>query len=160
MLNLTLICLGRMREKHYVAAFDEYAKRLSPYCKLTLLELPEVKLAQNPSQAEIKSALIRESEDIFRHIPSSAFLVAMCIEGQLLTSEELAQVLLDCANKGKGRLCFVVGSSFGLDDTVKQRANLCLSMSKMTFPHHLARVMLAEQLYRAVMINGKSKYHK
>lgn len=160
MLNLTLICMGRMREKYYIAAFEEYAKRLSPYCKLSLIELPEVKTAQNPSKAEIKAALFKESQEIARHIPSGSYLVAMCIEANQITSEELAHIFSQKAGEGMGKLCFIVGSSFGLDEGLKQRCDLRLSMSKMTFPHHLARVMLIEQLYRAVMINEKSKYHK
>lgn len=160
MLSLTLICVGRMREKHYIAAFEEYAKRLSPYCKLTLIELTEAKTPQAPSKAAVKSALSREAEEIFRHIPSGSYLVAMCIEGSQLSSEELAHVLSDGANKGMSRFCFIVGSSFGLDEGLKERCDLRLSMSKMTFPHHLARVMLIEQLYRGVMINENSKYHK
>ncbi|NLV87208.1 MAG: 23S rRNA (pseudouridine(1915)-N(3))-methyltransferase RlmH [Clostridiales bacterium] len=160
MLNLTLICVGRMREKYYIAAFEEYAKRLSPYCKLSLIELSEVKTAQNPSKAEIKAALSKEAVEIYRHIPSGSYLVAMCIEANQVSSEELARIFFDKAGKGVSRLCFIVGSSFGLDEGLKQRCDLRLSMSKMTFPHHLARVMLVEQLYRAVMINEKSKYHK
>lgn len=160
MLNISIICVGRMREAHYISAFSEYAKRLTPYCKFELTELAEVRLPQNPSQAEIDSGLGLEALDIEKHLPSGAFLIAMCVEGIKLSSDEFAAMLQKCANTGRSRLCFVVGSSFGLSSTIKARADLCLSMSEMTFPHHLARVMLAEQIYRGIMINEGSKYHK
>ncbi|MEG1165311.1 MAG: 23S rRNA (pseudouridine(1915)-N(3))-methyltransferase RlmH [Oscillospiraceae bacterium] len=160
MLNITLICVGKMREAHYISAFAEYEKRLTPYCKFEHIELAEAKLPLSPSPAEIDAGLKKEFADIIRHIPNGAILIAMCIEGTELSSKELADFFQKCANKGKSRLCFVIGSSFGLDDDIKRRADLRLSMSKMTFPHHLARVMLAEQLYRGIMINEGSKYHK
>lgn len=160
MLNITLICVGRMRENHYISAFAEYEKRLKPFCKFELTELNEVKLSQNPSQAEIESGVAKEAVTIESHIPSGAYVIAMCIEGKQISSNAFAELLQKCANDGKSRICFVVGSSFGLDTCIKKRADLCLSMSEMTFPHHLARVMLAEQIYRGIMINEGSKYHK
>jgi 23S rRNA (pseudouridine1915-N3)-methyltransferase len=160
MLSINIICVGRMREPHYISAFSEYAKRLTPYCKFELTELPEVRLPQDPSQAEIEAGLSGEAIDIEKHIPSGAYVVAMCIEGKQLSSNEFASLLQKCANTGKSKLCFVVGSSFGLSDIIKNRSDLRLSMSEMTFPHHLARVMLAEQVYRGIMINEGSKYHK
>jgi len=160
MLSINILCVGRMREPHYISAFSEYAKRLTPYCKFELTELPEVRLPQDPSQAEIDSGLNVEALDIEKHIPSGAYIVAMCIEGKQLSSGDFASMLQKCANTGKSRLCFVVGSSFGLSDTIKNRSDFRLSMSEMTFPHHLARVMLAEQIYRGIMINEGSKYHK
>ena len=160
MLSISLICVGRMRETHYISAFAEYEKRLKPYCKLDLIELPEIKLPQNPSQAEIDSGLQKESLEIENSIPSGAYVIALCIEGKQLSSTEFAGLFHKCANDGKSRLCFIIGSSFGLDNCIKKRADFCLSMSEMTFPHHLARVMLAEQIYRGIMINENSKYHK
>lgn len=160
MLNIKLICAGKMKEKHYISAVSEYAKRLAPYCRFDIREVPEVRLPQNPSQAEIDRALEKELSDIKRNIQAGDFVIAMCIEGKLLSSEELAELFSDCANRGKSSLCFVVGSSNGLDGDFKKSADLRLSMSKMTFPHHLARVMLAEQIYRGIMINEGSKYHK
>lgn len=160
MLSITLICVGRMREKHYIAAFEEYVKRLTSYCKVELIELSEIKLSQAPSKAEIQAALSKEASGISRHLPAGAYLISMCIEGSQLSSDELANLFQKCASGGKSKLCFVIGSSFGLDESFKSQTDLRLSMSKMTFPHHLARVMLAEQIYRAVMINEKSKYHK
>ena len=160
MLSINLICVGRMREPHYIAAFNEYDKRLKPFCKFELTELSEVKLPQNPSQAEIEAGLQKEAASIESHIPSGAFVIAMCIEGKQLGSNAFSELLQKCANDGKSKICFVVGSSFGLETCIKTRADLCLSMSEMTFPHHLARVMLAEQIYRGIMINEGSKYHK
>lgn len=160
MLSINLICVGRMREAHYIAAFNEYEKRLKPYCKFELIELPEIKLPQNPSQSEIEAGLQKEAALIENHLPSGAYVIAMCIEGRQLSSSAFSDLLQKCANEGKSRICFVVGSSFGLEPCIKKRADLCLSMSEMTFPHHLARVMLAEQIYRGIMINEGSKYHK
>jgi len=160
MLSINLICVGRMRETHYIKAFAEYEKRLKPYCKFELNELPEVRLPQEPSQAEIEAGLSKEAFSIESHIPSGAYVIAMCIEGKQLSSNAFAELFRKCANEGKSRICFIVGSSFGLDIFIKERADLCLSMSVMTFPHHLARVMLAEQTYRGIMINEGSKYHK
>jgi 23S rRNA (pseudouridine1915-N3)-methyltransferase len=160
MLSIRLICVGKMKEKHYIAAFNEYEKRLLPCCKFETLELAEEKLPPSPADAEISAALAREAVEIRRNIPSGAFTVAMCIEGKALSSTGLAELFNDCANTGKSRVCFVVGSSNGLDEGLKNSADFKLSMSEMTFPHHLARVMLAEQIYRGIMINKGSKYHK
>lgn len=160
MLSVSLIAVGKMREKHYIAAFEEYAKRLSPFCRFECLELAELRLPDRPSAAEISDGLKKEAAEILKHIPSGAVLIAMCIEGGQRSSEEMAALFQRCANSGKSRLCFILGSSFGLDEELKKSADMRLSMSRMTFPHHLARVMLAEQIYRAIMINEGSRYHK
>lgn len=160
MLAVRLICVGKMREKFYIEAFSEYAKRLQAYCKLDLIELTEQRLSDNPSQKEISSALGREAAEIMKNIPPDAYLVAMCVEGKQMKSEDMAKLVSERESSGKPKLCFVVGGSFGLDESVKRRADMRLSMSEMTFPHHLARVMLAEQIYRAFKINEGSRYHK
>ena len=160
MLSISIICVGRMRESHYIAAFAEYEKRLKPYCKFDVTELAEAKLPQDPTPSEIGSGLAKEATEIEKNIASGAFVIAMCIEGRQLGSGEFAGLLQKCANEGKSKLCFIIGSSFGLDTCIKKRADFCMSMSEMTFPHHLARVMLAEQIYRGIMINENSKYHK
>lgn len=160
MLSITLICVGRMRESHYISAFAEYEKRLKPYCRFEVAELAESRLPQNPSKAEIEAGLCKEAAEIERNIPSGAYVIALCIEGKQLGSGEFAELMRKCASEGKSRLCLIIGSSFGLDACIKKRADLCLSMSEMTFPHHLARVMLAEQIYRGIMINENCKYHK
>lgn len=160
MLSITLICTGRLREPHYLAACAEYEKRLKALCAFEIIELPEEKLPKNPSQAQILSALKKEAAEAERHIPASAAKVALCVEGRELSSTELADYLDDCANTGRSRICFIIGSSYGLDEGFKQGCDLRLSMSRMTFPHHLARVMLSEQIYRALGITGGSRYHK
>ena len=160
MLSVKFICVGRMREKFYIDAFEEYAKRLQSYCKLQLAEPPEVKLGESPSAKEIEAALNKESASILAAIPPDAYVVALCVEGRSMPSEGIARLISDRENSGKPKLCFIIGGSFGLADAVKARADLKLSMSPMTFPHHLARVMLVEQLYRGFKINEGSRYHK
>lgn len=160
MLNVKLICVGKMREKYYSDAFNEYAKRLGGYCRFECLELPEQRLGDAPSEAEIAAALEKEGAEILRAVPEGAWLVALCVEGKSLSSEDVARLLASRADSGRPRLCFVVGGSYGLSPAVKARAELRMSMSAMTFPHHLARVMLAEQIYRGFKINEGSRYHK
>lgn len=160
MLAVKFICVGRMREKFYIDAFSEYTKRLQSLCKFEIVEPNEQRLSENPSDREIKAALDKEAQDIMKAIPSDAYVVAMCVEGKQMPSEGMAELIAARENSGKPKLCFVIGGSFGLADSVKQRADMKLSMSKMTFPHHLARVMLIEQLYRGFKINEGSRYHK
>ena len=160
MLGVKLICVGRMREKFYSEAFAEYRKRLGAYCKFECTELTEQRLSDEPSNGEIAAALEKEAGEIEKAVPPDAYLVALCVEGRQRSSEELAALLRERENSGKPRLCFVIGGSYGMSERVKARADLKLSMSKMTFPHHLARVMLAEQIYRAFKINEGSRYHK
>ena len=160
MLGVKLICVGKMREKFYVDAFNEYAKRLSAYCRFELTELTEARLPEAPSPAQIESALEKEAAEIMRNVPQDAYMVALCVEGRQWPSEAMAELIKDRENSGKPRLCFVIGGSYGMAETVKAKADLRLSMSKMTFPHHLARVMLAEQIYRGFKIKEGSRYHK
>ena len=160
MFSLTLICVGKLKEKFYLSASEEYTKRLRGYADFTLIELPEVRLSDNPSQAEIMQALSKESDAIRAKIPKGSWLCVFTPEGKLLSSEELASTLATVKQSGKSSACFLIGSSFGLDAALKASADLKLSMSKMTFPHHLARVMALEQLYRAEAIQAGSKYHK
>ena len=160
MLNIKLICVGRLREKFYIDAFDEYARRLSAYCKFECVELNEVKLGDKPSDKEIENALVRESADIEKAIPKDAYVIAMCVGAKQLKSEELAQKINSLAISGRGKICFIIGGSFGMAESVKKRADMRLGMSAMTFPHHLARVMLTEQIYRSFKIIDGSRYHK
>lgn len=160
MLAVKFICVGRMREKFYIDAFSEYTKRLQSLCKFEIVEPAEQRLSENPSDKEVKAALDREAQDIMKAIPNDAYVVAMCVEGKQMPSEGMGELIAARENSGKPRLCFVIGGSFGLADSVKARADMKLSMSKMTFPHHLARVMLIEQLYRGFKINEGSRYHK
>lgn len=160
MLNIRIVCVGKLREQFYIDAFSEYSKRLSAYCKFECVELNETKLGSSPSDKEIAAALDKEASDIERAIGKDAYVIAMCVEGGQLKSEDFARKINSLAVSGRGRLCFVIGGSFGISPKIKQRADIRLGMSEMTFPHHLARVMLAEQIYRAFKIIEGSKYHK
>ena len=160
MLGVKLVCVGRMREKFYIDAFNEYAKRLSAYCKFECVELNETRLSDNPSDKEISAALQKESESIFKAIPKDAYVIALCVGAKQPKSEELAEKINSLAVSGRGKLCFVIGGSFGMAEEVKQKADMRLGMSEMTFPHHLVRVMLAEQIYRSFKIIEGSRYHK
>lgn len=160
MLNMRIVCVGKLREQFYIDAFNEYSKRLSAYCKFECVELNETKLGSSPSDKEIAAALDKEAVDIERALGKDAYVIAMCVEGKQLKSEDFAKKINSLAVSGRGRICFVIGGSFGISQRIKQRADMRLSMSEMTFPHHLARVMLAEQIYRAFKIIKGSKYHK
>ncbi len=160
MLTVRLVSVGKMKERHYIAAFEEYRKRLGAYCRFESEELPEQRLPENPSQKEIDEALKKECTLIQKRVPLRSVLVAMCVEGESKSSEELAKLIQSWASAGNSSLCFVTGGSFGLSGELKHIARLRLSMSRMTFPHHLARVMLCEQIYRAFTIIEGSRYHK
>lgn len=160
MLSVYLICVGKLKEKFYQEACAEYLKRLSPYCKLTLVELPEEKLPQDPSQAQIDAALEKEAAAIRAKLAPGASLVALCVEGRMRSSEELSGLLSDWSSRGRSSLSFLIGGSYGLHASLKAEAWARLSMSPMTFPHHLARVMVLEQIYRAFQITAGTRYHK
>ena len=159
MIKITVIALASLKEKYLKDAAAEYIKRLSPYCNLKIIELDPVRLAENPSCAEINSALEREAELIVKKIPAGDYVVSLCIEGKQLSSEEFSGVLEEEMNIGRG-ITFIIGSSCGLADIIKRRADLRLSFSKMTFPHQLFRVILLEQIYRAFKICSGGAYHK
>lgn len=160
MQKVTILCVGKLKEKFYLEAAAEYAKRLQRHCRLELVELPEQRLPDAPTQGEIDAALEKEAAAVRERLPRGGALVAMCIEGQLLSSEALSRKLQDFTLGGKSQVAFLIGGSFGLHPSLKAQADLRLSMSPMTFPHHLARVMLLEQVYRAFKINEGSNYHK
>ena len=160
MFDITLITMGKLKEKFYTDAAAEYVKRLSRFCKLEIIELAEQKLGDNPSPAQIEQALAKEAEAVRAKIPSGSSIIAMCIEGKTRSSEELARLMEESVHQGGSHLVFLIGGSFGLHPSVKALASFKLSMSPMTFPHHLARVMLLEQIYRGYQINTGSKYHK
>ena len=160
MQKVTILCTGKLKEKFYLDAAAEYAKRLSRFCKLDILELPEERLPENPSPAQVEAALSKEADAVRAKLPASCLLIAMCVEGKERSSEELARYLADSAAQGASHIVFLIGSSFGMHPSLKQQADLRLSMSPMTFPHHLLRVMLLEQIYRSYQINAGSRYHK
>lgn len=159
MIKLTLITLGKLKEKYLVSACDEYTKRLSRYCDLKIEEISPAYLPDNPSELQIASALEREAELISKRIPDGAFTVSLCVEGKQLSSEQLAELLDEKISEGR-HICLIIGSSYGLSEKIKQKSHLRLSVSKMTFPHQLFRVMLLEQIYRAFKINEGGTYHK
>ena len=160
MFDITLIVMGKLKEKFYLSAAEEYQKRLRGYCSFKIIELPEHRLPEDPSPAEIQNGLDKEAELIFAKIPKNSWLCIFTPEGQILSSEEFAGKLKDVKNAGKSSACFLIGSSFGISQKVKDKADFRLSMGKMTFPHHLARIMVLEQIYRAEAIQAGSKYHK
>ena len=160
MFEITLIAMGKLKEKFYLSAAAEYEKRMKGYCQFKLLELPEVRLPDNPSPAEISAGLEKEADLILTKIPKGAWFCTLTPEGKMLSSEALATKLAEVKNTGKSSACFLIGSSFGMAQRIKEKADFKLSMSPMTFPHHLARIMVLEQLYRAEAIQAGSKYHK
>ena len=160
MINVQLIVLGKLKEKYMKDFAAEYEKRLSGYCKLSVTELEPIKLSDNPSEQEIKNALNKEMQMIKAKIPKNSYVFSMCIEGRQMSSEELSKKLEDIALSGKNNITFIIGSSFGLSQEIKQMSDYKFSMSKMTFPHKLARIMLTEQIYRAMSITNNGKYHK
>lgn len=160
MLKITVLCVGKLKEKHYISACQEYLKRLSAYASVSVTELSELPMGDSASPAQIAGALAREAEEIVKKIPKGAYVIPMCVEGDLLSSEDLAERISKVQVQGVSNLCFLIGGSNGLSDTVKALGGLKLSMSRMTFPHHLARVMLLEQIYRAFQIIQGGSYHK
>ena len=182
MLSIRVICVGKYKEQFYADAADEYIKRLGGHCRLEIVEIPEyrieagctgsAKYAINNSQltvgrkdlknnsAQVETALDKERAAIVKKLPVGAKVIALCIEGREYDSQGLSELLMNFAGSGSSRLCFIIGGSFGLHEELKNMADVKLSMSKMTFPHNLARVMLLEQLYRAFKIAEGGKYHK
>lgn len=160
MLNVTVLTVGKLKEEYWREACREYEKRLGAFCRLRLAEVDEFRLPDKPSGAQIQAGLEAEGRRLLEQIPAGALAVAMCIEGRMLSSPQLAETLEQAAVRGRSHVVFVVGGSYGLAEAVKARADLRLSMSPMTFPHQLARVMLLEQIYRAFGIAAGSKYHK
>lgn len=160
MMNVHLIVMGKLKEKYMKEFALEYEKRLSAYCRFTVSELEPVRLSDNPSTQETENALIKEAQMIKAKIPKNSYIFAMCIEGKQMASEEFSQKLDDIALSGKSNIVFIIGSSFGLSAEIKEMSDFKFSMSKMTFPHKLARIMLTEQIYRGFSISNNGKYHK
>lgn len=159
MMNVQILCIGKLKESYWREACAEYAKRLKAFCTFSIVELPESRLPDDPSPALIEKALEEEGEKLLAAAKGSA-VIPLCIEGKEISSPQLAQRLEDLASRGVSSVSFVIGSSFGLAEKVKRAGTMRLSMSPMTFPHQLARVMLCEQIYRAFQIQNHGKYHK
>ncbi len=160
MITINIICVGNLKERYWRDACGEYSKRLSSFCKFNIIEIPECRLPENPSQSQIENTLDDEGKRILDKIPRGSKVYAMCIEAKEKSSEELAADFANIAVSGYSSISFVIGGSWGLSKIVKDNADYKISMSKMTFPHQLARVMLCEQIYRAFQINNGGKYHK
>lgn len=159
MMKLTVISPGKLKEKYLRDAADEYIKRLSRFCDLAIIEPEPYRLPEHPSSGQITTALENEADILLKKIPDNSFVIALCVEGKKLSSEQLATKVNELSALGRP-LTLIIGSSYGLSNRVKSRADLKLSMSDMTFPHQLFRIMLLEQLYRAFQINAGSEYHK
>ncbi len=157
-MTVNLIVIGKLKEDYLRNACAEYIKRLSRYCTFELHELDECRLSDNPSDKEIASALKKEAQNIKKY--AKGMIIPMCIEGKQISSPELSEKITEAGVNGFSTVTFIIGSSFGLDDEIKSMGHFRLSMSKMTFPHQLARVMLLEQIYRAYQIADGGKYHK
>ena len=161
MIRVNIICIGKIKEKYFTDAINEYAKRLSAFCKFTIVELAEETIkSNNPNESQISEVINAEGRRILQKIGQSDYVVAMCIEGKNISSPQLANLIDNVQIEGKSTVNFIIGGSWGLLEEVKQRADYKLSMGKMTFPHQLARVMLLEQIYRAFQISSGGKYHK
>ena len=160
MLNVTLLCVGKLKEAYWRDACAEYEKRLGAFCRFRLMEVAEERLPDNPSAAQISATIEAEGKRLIEQIPRDSAVIPLCIEGKELDSPALAARMQKMAVDGISHITFVIGGSWGMSETVKSRAVLRLSMSPMTFPHQLARVMVMEQIYRAFQISSGGKYHK
>jgi len=158
-MNINIICIGKLKEKYWTAAIEEYSKRLGGYCNCKVLELKEAKLPKNASEADEMNVIRKEGEDILSAIRDGDFVVAMEVEGKLLSSPEMADAI-EKASFSHSTIDFVIGGSLGLSDAVKKRADLGLSFGRITLPHQLARVVLLEQIYRSFKIINNETYHK
>lgn len=159
-MNIKVITVGKLKEKYLKAAVEEYSKRLSKYCKLEMVEVSDEKTPDNASEKEELQIKEKEGEAILKHIKDNMYVMALAIEGHMLSSEGLAEHIKALGLKGESNLAFIIGGSLGLSKAVLNRANYKLSFSKMTFPHQLMRVILLEQVYRGFRINSGEPYHK
>lgn len=159
-MKITIISVGKIKEKFFTEAIKEYTKRLSKYCKLNIIELSDEKAPEKLSDKEMIQIKDKEGEKILKKIDDNSYLIALAIEGKQLSSEELAKRINDLGLTGKSHITFVIGGSLGLSDKILKKSDLKLSFSRMTFPHQLFRVILLEQIYRSFRINSGEPYHK
>lgn len=159
-MKITILSVGKVKEKFYREAIEEFSKRLSRYCKLEIIEVADEKTEEAASDTEIRMIKDKEGERLLKHIKEDAYVICLCIEGKQLDSEELSDKMQKLAVQGTSHICFIIGGSLGLADAVIKRADFKLSFSKMTFPHQLMRVILLEQIYRAYRIMNHEPYHK
>lgn len=160
MLTVNIICVGKLKEKYWTQAIAEYEKRLSAFCKFNIIEVNEEKISDNPSDSQIQNTIVHEGERIESKLKKNSFVVSMCIEGKIISSEELSQMIEKASVEGFSSIDFIIGGSWGISQKLKGLSNAKISMGRMTFPHQLARVMLTEQIYRSFQISSHAKYHK
>ena len=160
MIRITIISVGKIKEKYFAAAIDEYVKRLKRYASVDITELKDEPVPESLSENERLFVLKKEGQRVLEKIPAGALAVALCVEGKQLSSEETAEYINNAVLSGQSRIVFIIGGSLGLSDEVKKRADFKLSFSKMTFPHRLMKVILLEQIYRAFTIIEGKTYHK
>lgn len=159
-MKITVLCVGKIKEKYFTLGIDEYAKRLSRYCKLEIIEVPDEKTPDNASENEELQIKAKEGDKLLRYIKDNAFVIALALEGKMLTSEELSEKMKQLGINGDSNVVFVIGGSLGLDKRILDRADYKLSFSKMTFPHQMMRMVLLEQVYRGYRIMKGEPYHK
>ncbi len=159
-MNIRIIAVGKLKERFFSDAVDEYKKRLGRFVKIDIIQISDRKIADNATEGQIRQVLEKEGEDILSKISPAQYVIALCVEGKKMDSVGLSNTIQTLAQNGKSDIAFIIGGSLGLSDDVKKRADLCLSFSDMTFPHQLMRVMLAEQIYRAFKIASNETYHK
>lgn len=159
-MNITVVCIGKLKEKYWVNAIEEYSKRLSKYCTLSIDELKEERLPDNASEAEEEAVKVAEGKSILKRIKKDSYVITLEIKGNQLSSEKLAHKINQLGLDGRSDLVFVIGGSLGLSEEVSERSDFKLSFSAMTFPHQMMRVILLEQIYRAFKINKNESYHK
>ncbi len=158
-MKVSVLCIGKIKEKFYTAAIDEYAKRLTRFCDFEIIEIPDERIPDRASEKEKELIKAREGEKLLSRLRSDSFVISLCIEGKTLSSEELADTLEKACNS-TSHITFIIGGSLGLSDSVKSKSSLRLSFGRMTLPHQLMRVVLTEQIYRSFMINQGGTYHK
>ena len=159
-MKISILCVGKVKEKFYREAIDEFTKRLSRYCKLEIIEVSDEKTEEQSSETEIRLVKEQEGERLLKNLIEDAYVIALCIDGKQLDSEELSEKMEKLGIQGVSHICFIIGGSLGLSDAVVKRADFKLSFSKMTFPHQLMRVILLEQIYRGYRIMNHEPYHK
>lgn len=159
-MKITLVCVGKIKEKFFTDAIGEYEKRLSRYCKLEIVQVPDEKTPDKASEAQERQIKEREGQRILAQIRDDAYVIALAIEGEMLSSEKLAEKIAGLGIRGESQIVFVIGGSLGLSESVMKRADYALSFSRMTFPHQLMRVVLLEQIYRSYRIINREPYHK
>ena len=158
-MNITVVCVGKIKEKFFTDAINEYSKRLSRFCKIDIVEVKDIKIPDNPSDKECAQVLEKEAELILAKIPKDSYIIPLCIEGKEFSSPELADKIRTISME-KSHITFIIGGSLGMTEDVKRIGSLRLSFGKLTLPHQLMRVVLLEQIYRAFKINGGESYHK